>query len=206
MSFALRLRRLFLTGLVVVVPIWGTFLILKTLFTTLDHALADMLRPLVGSPIPGLGALTLLVLILVVGGLASNFIGSRLVKAYEMALLRVPGVRGIYSTLKSVTDIFSFFDRGRANPVVLIPFPRDGLYAIGLLIGDAPEELQRSPFGRLRIVFVPTAPHPFTGYLAFVLQQELIPLVMGFHEAMKMQFSCGLYVPPAPLTSEASLS
>jgi len=204
MSFALRLRRLFLTGLVVVVPIWGTFLILKTLFTTLDHALADMLGPLVGSPIPGLGALTLLVLILFVGSLASNFIGSRLVKAYEMALLRVPGVRGIYSTLKSVTDIFSFFDRGRANPVVLIPFPRDGLYAIGLLMGDAPEELQRSPFGRLRIVFVPTAPHPFTGYLALVLQQELIPLAMGFHEAMKMEFSCGLYIPPARLTSEAS--
>ena len=204
MSFALRLRRLFLTGLVVVVPIWGTFLILKTLFTTLDHALADMLGPLVGSSIPGLGALTLLVLILFVGSLASNFIGSRLVKAYEMALLRVPGVRGIYSTLKSVTDIFSFFDRGRANPVVLIPFPRDGLYAIGLLMGDAPEELQRSPFGRLRIVFVPTAPHPFTGYLALVLQQELIPLAKGFHEAMKMEFSCGLYIPPARLTSEAS--
>jgi uncharacterized membrane protein len=204
MSFALRLRRLFLTGLVVVVPIWGTFLILKTLFTTLDHVLADMLGPLVGSPIPGLGAVTLLVLILLVGGLASNFIGNRLIKAYEMALLRVPGIRGIYSTLKSVTDIFSFFDRGRTNPVVLLPFPRDGVYAIGLLMGDAPEELQRSPFGRLRIVFVPTAPHPFTGYLALVLQHELIPLVMGFHEAMKMEFSCGLYIPPAPLTSEAS--
>ena len=63
------------------------------------------------------------------------------------------------------------------------------------MIGDAPEMLQRSPVGRLRLVFIPTAPHPFTGYLALILEQELTPLSMGFHDAMKMQFSCGLYLP-----------
>jgi uncharacterized membrane protein len=80
--------------------------------------------------------------------------------------------------------------------VVLIPFPRDGIYAIGLLIGDAPEQLQLSPIGRLRIIFVPTAPHPFTGYLALVVHQDVIPLSMRFHDAIKMEFSCGLYLPP----------
>ena len=117
-------------------------------------------------------------------------------ESLETALLRVPGVRAIYSTFKSVTDIFSFLDQRRENRVVLIPFPREGLYAIGLLIGDAPEELQGSPFGRFRIVFVPTAPHPFTGYFALVLHQDVIPLLMGFHDAIKMEFSCGLYLPP----------
>ena len=94
-----------------------------------------------------------------------------------------------------VTDIFAFLDRQRENRVVLLPFPRIGLYAIGLMNGDAPEMLQRSPVGRLRLVFIPTAPHPFTGYLALILEQELTPLSMGFHDAMKMQFSCGLYLP-----------
>jgi uncharacterized membrane protein len=182
-------------GLVVVVPVWGTFLILKTLFTALDGALAQLLGPAVSSSIPGLGALMLLLLILVVGALASNFLGGRLVRASEGALLRIPGVRGIYSTFKSATDIFSFLDRGRENRVVLIPFPREGLYALGLLIGDAPEELQRSPVGRLRIIFVPTAPHPFTGYVALVAEEDVIPLSMRFHDAMKMEFSCGLYIP-----------
>ena len=201
-AVGLRLRRLFLTGLVVVVPIWGTVLILTTLFAALDSAIADLLGPAVSSSIPGLGLLTLLLLILLAGIVASNFFGVRLLKASEAAFLRIPGVRAIYSTFKSLTDIFSFLDRGRENPVVLIPFPREGLYALGLLIGDAPAVLQRSPLGRLRLIFVPTAPHPFTGYLALVLQHELIPLSMEFHDAMKMEFSCGLYLPTASVPTQ----
>jgi uncharacterized membrane protein len=204
MSFALRLRRLFLTGLVVVVPIWGTFLILRTLFIALDNALNNLLGPVIRSSVPGLGIVTLLVLILVIGGITSNLLGQRLVRAWEAALKRVPGIRSIYSTFKSVTNIFSFMDRGRENRVVLLPFPREGLYAIGLLMGDAPEQLQRSPLGRLRLIFVPTAPHPFTGYLALVLHREVIPLSMEFHEAMKMQFSCGLYIPPGRRVTQTS--
>ena len=197
MPVALRLRRVFLTGLVVVVPIWGTVMILTTLFAALDRALVDLLGPAVSSSIPGLGLLTLVLLILLAGIFASNFLGVRLLKASEAALLRVPGVRSIYSTFKSLTDIFSFLDRGRENLVVLIPFPREGLYALGLMIGEAPPQLQRSPLGRLRLIFVPTAPHPFTGYLALVLEHELISLSMGFDDAMKMEFSCGLYLPTA---------
>jgi uncharacterized membrane protein len=194
-----HLRRYLLTGLIAVVPLWGTFLILKTLFIALDGALVTLLGPGLSSSIPGLGALMLLALIVTVGALASNLFGERLVRASERAMLRIPIVRGIYLTFKSATDIFAFMDRQRDNRVVLLPFPRPGLYAAGLLMGDAPEDLQRSPHGRLRLIFIPTAPHPFTGYLALVLAHELIPLSMGFHEAMKMQFSCGLYIPPVSL-------
>jgi uncharacterized membrane protein len=195
MSITRQLQRYFLAGLVVIVPIWGTFLILKTLFTALDGALATALGPQVRSSIPGLGALTFLLLIFISGTLTSNLLGQRLVKSWEAALLHIPLVRSIYTTFKSATDIFAFMDRQRENRIVLLPFPRPGLYAIGLLMGEAPETLQLSSQGRLSLVFVPTAPHPFTGYLALVLNHELIPLSMGFHDAMKMQFSCGLYIP-----------
>jgi len=189
------LRRHFLTGLVVIVPVYGTFLILKMLFTALDGALGDLFGPGVSSSIPGLGALALLLVILITGALASNLLGERLLKSSEKALLRVPLVRSIYTTFKSVTDIFSFMDRQRENRIVLLPFPRQGLYAIGLLMGKAPDALQLAPQGQLSLIFVPTAPHPFTGYLALVLTHELIPLTMGFHDAMKMEFSAGLYIP-----------
>lgn len=189
------MRRHFLTGLVVIVPVWGTFLILKTLFTTLDSALGNLLGPGASSSIPGLGAFALLLAILITGALASNLIGARLWKASETTLLRIPLVRSIYTTFKSVTDIFAFMDRQRENRIVLLPFPRQGLYAIGLLMGKAPDSLQLAPEGRLSLIFIPTAPHPFTGYLALVLTHELIPLRMGFHEAMKMEFSAGLYIP-----------
>jgi uncharacterized membrane protein len=190
-------HRHFLTGLAVIVPVWGTCLILTTLFTALDGALGDLLGPGVSSSIPGLGAFALLLVILITGALASNLLGARLWKSSEAALLRIPLVRSIYTTFKSVTDIFSFMDRQRENRIVLLPFPRQGLYAIGLQMGDAPDSLQLAPDGRLSLIFVPTAPHPFTGYLALVLTHELIPLRMGFHEAMKMEFSAGLYIPQA---------
>jgi uncharacterized membrane protein len=189
------LQRHFLTGLAVIVPVWGTCLILTTLFKALDGVLGDLLGPGVSSSIPGLGAFALLLVILITGALASNLLGARLWKSSEAALLRIPLVRSIYATFKSVTDIFSFMDRQRENRIVLLPFPRQGLYAIGLQMGDAPDSLQLAPDGRLSLIFVPTAPHPFTGYLALVLTHELIPLKMGFHEAMKMEFSAGLYIP-----------
>ena len=195
------MHRHFLTGLAVIVPVWGTFLILKTLFTTLDGALGDLLGPGVRSSIPGLGVLALLLVIFATGALASNLLGARLWKSSEAALLRIPLVRSIYTTFKSVTDIFSFMDRQRENRIVLLPFPRQGLYAIGLQMGEAPDSLQLAPDGRLSLIFVPTAPHPFTGYLALVLTHELIPLRMGFHEAMKMEFSAGLYIPKPAVSS-----
>ncbi len=202
MSIAQQVQRYFLTGLAVIVPLWGTFLILKALFTAVDGALVAALGPAASSSIPGLGALTLILLIVTTGAVSSNLLGRRLVKASEAALLRIPLVRSIYTTFKSITDIFTFMDRRRENRIVILPFPRHGLHAIGLLMGEAPEELQCSPSGRLSLVFVPTAPHPFTGYLALVLNQELIPISMGFHDAMKMEFSCGFFIPapsPSPL-------
>jgi uncharacterized membrane protein len=206
-TFSFYLERYFLTGLAIVVPLWGTFLILKTLFTAVDGALVAVLGPAASSSTPGLGALTLILLILVTGVVASNLLGVRLVKAAEAAVLRIPLVRSIYTTFKAVTDIFAFIGRQRENRVVLLPFPRQGLYAIGLLMGEAPEELQRSPYGRLSVVFVPTAPHPFTGYLALVPNHELTSISMGFHDAMKMEFSCGFFTPaPSPSLSGAARS
>ena len=201
MSIAQQVQRYFLTGLAVIVPLWGTYLILKALFTAVDGALVAALGPAASSSIPGLGALTLILLIVTTGAVASNLLVRRLIKASEAALLRVPLVRSIYTTFKSITDIFTFMDRQRENRIVILPFPRHGLFAIGLLMGEAPEELQCSPSGRLSLVFVPTAPHPFTGYLALVLNRELIPISMGFHDAMKMEFSCGFYVPKPVLDS-----
>ncbi len=201
MSIAQHVQRYFLTGLVVIIPVWGTFLILKTLFTAVDGALVAALGPAASSSTPGLGAVTLILLIFTTGAVSSNLLGKRLVKASEAALLHIPLVRSIYTTFKSITDIFTFMDRQRENRIALLPFPRHGLYAIGLLMGEAPEELQCSPSGRLSLVFVPTSPHPFTGYLALILNHELIPISMGFHDAMKMEFSCGFFVPALPVTA-----
>src|SRR5207245_10157272 len=101
MSIAQHLERYFLTGLAVIIPLWGTFLILTALFTTLDGALVAVLGPAASSSIPGLGALALVLLIFATGVVASNLLGCRLVTAREAALLRLQPVPSIDTTTKS---------------------------------------------------------------------------------------------------------
>src|SRR5437870_11330128 len=113
MSITQQLERYFLTGLAVVVPLWGTFLVLKALFTAVDGALVAVLGPVATSSVPGRGALALILLIFATGVVASNLLGVRLVKASEAALLRVPLVRGSYNTFNAITDIVALMTRQR---------------------------------------------------------------------------------------------
>ena len=191
------LKRYLLTGLLVVIPLWGTILILKTLFVTVDGILGDVVSRYLTpeSYIPGLGIVTLVVLIFLVGLLAANFIGRRVVKLWEDSLDRVPVVRGIYSTLKSMMDILSFKDREQYNRVVLIQFPKNGHYCFAFVTGITQGELQQFSPEPLLNVYVPTSPNPTSGYFLLVPEQEVMPVDLSVEEAMKLIVSGGLYTP-----------
>lgn len=203
-----HLRRYFLTGLFVLVPAWGTFLVLRTLFITLDGLVKDLLGPVVIDrlkaslgpavmvDVPGLGILTLLGLIFLTGVIATYLFGQRLLDWTERRLQQIPLVRSVYGTLKGMTDVFKFRERFGRSTVVVFPFPRRGLWALGFIMGTAPPALQIAPGSPLQMVFVPTAIHPFTGYLAFIPHQNLLPVNLPPEEAMKLEFSAGLYRPP----------
>jgi uncharacterized membrane protein len=103
----------------------------------------------------------------------------------------------VYLTLKGMTDLFQFRSRFGRSTVVAFPFPRDGLWALGFVMGNAPAAIQVDPSTNLLMVFVPTAVHPFTGYLAFVPKHQLRPLNLLPEDAMKMEFSAGFYRPAA---------
>ena len=197
------LKRYFITGLLVVVPIWGTILVLKTLFVTLDGLLGDILEKyLTQRYVPGAGILILAAVILLAGLLATNIMGRRVVKLWEDLLQRVPLVRGIYATIKSMMDVLSFQDQNKETSkysrVVMIEFPRKGQYALALVTGVTPGEVQDISPDRVINVYVPTSPNPTSGYLLFVPESELIPVNMSVDEAMKMMFSGGMYTPPVP--------
>lgn len=191
-----RLKRYFLTGLFVVVPAWGTFLILSTLFVTLDGLWVDLLGPHFDIEIPGAGIVSLFLVIIFGGMAATHFVGQRMVGRFEASLDRIPLVRSIYQTLKGMTDVFHFRERFGHSTVVVFPFPRDGIWAIGFVMGVAPSALQRPEHDVLIMVFVPTAIHPFTGYLAFVPRNKAQAIQLRPQEAMKMEFSAGIYRPP----------
>ncbi len=183
------------TGLLLLVPAWVTFLVLSMLFRTLDELLADIIGARVQSEFPGLGILVLACSILLTGIVANHMIGRHVVRWAENWFERIPIVRTVFLTLKGMTDLFNFRSRFGRSTVVAFPFPRDGLWALGFVMGSAPVPLQVVPITELIMVFVPTAIHPFTGYLAFVPKGQVHPINLPAEEAMKMEFSAGLYRP-----------
>lgn len=195
MTSSHRLGRIFLTGLIVLVPAWTTFLILAALFETLDSLLLDLIGRQIQPYAPGLGVLLLFGMVLLVGAIATHVIGQRLVHWTETRLERIPLIRSIYLTLKSMTDLLNYRARFGQSTVVAFPFPRDGLWALGFVMGAPPPALQIAPMVELVMVFVPTAIHPFTGYLAMIPKTQLHPLNLLPEEALKLEFSAGLYRP-----------
>ena len=193
-------KRYFLTGLLVITPIWGTILVLKTLFVTVDSIVGNVLADLVIQEyyFPGLGILALMLLIFLAGLLATNLIGRRIVNRWEEFLDRVPIVRGIYATLKSVMDILSFKQREKYDKVVMIQFPKNGYYCLAFVTGETREEIQTLAPEPLVHVFVPTSPNPTSGYFLLVPEKEVTPVELGVEEAMKLIVSGGLYSPDKP--------
>ena len=188
-------KRYFLTGLLVITPIWGTVLVLKTLFVTVDGILGNILADIVTQDyyVPGLGILTLLTLILMAGMIATNFLGGQLYKRWEGFLDRVPIVRGIYDTLKSMMDILSFKQREKYNKVVMIQFPKNGNYVLAFVTGETRDEVQKLAPEPLVHVYVPTSPNPTSGYFLLVPEREVESVDMSVEEAMKLIVSGGLY-------------
>ena len=129
-------------------------------------------------------------LILAAGAFGTHLLGSRIIASIEQWIAQIPLVRSIYLTIKGMTDLFQFRSRFGRSTVIAFPFPRDGVWALGFVMGAAPASF-KSILPPLLMIFVPTAIHPFTGYLAFVPQPQVRPLNLLAEDAMKMEFSAG---------------
>lgn len=189
------LWRYFFTGLLTLVPAWATFLILSALVQTINRWAYDLLGTDSIAAIPGLSLFLLCLLILSIGAIATHIIGNRTLQWAEQRIDQIPLVRSIYLTLKGMADLLNFRTRFGRSTVVAFPFPRDGIWALGFVMGTAPRSLQIVPMTDLLMVFVPSAIHPFTGYLAFVPNTQVRPINLAPEDAMKMQFSAGCYKP-----------
>ena len=189
------LWRYSLAGLLILVPAWATFLILSALLSTVNHLISDLLSHVGFAAHPLLGLILFILLVIAAGAIATHVLGKQLIASTERWINQIPLVRSVYLTLKGMTDLFQFRSRFGHSTVVAFPFPRDGLWALGFVMGTAPPAVQVEPSTNLLMIFVPTAIHPFTGYLAFVPEQQLRPLNLLPEDAMKMEFSAGFYKP-----------
>lgn len=202
-----RIRTYFLTGLLVLAPLVITAYIIWQLFVFVDHLLGTTLRGGYIRPggVPGLGFITVLVIITITGFFANNFLGRQLGSVVESLLLKVPLLRTLYTTLKEIGEAI-LSDKGNAfQRVVLVQYPRPGIYSIGLVTAAAPRSFDEATGKRLMGVFIPTPPNPTTGPLLYYAEEELISTPLRVEQALKMVVSAGVVL-PAPELAEPPAS
>ena len=201
------LRRWLLAGLLVLVPLMITLAVLNWIIGTLDQTLLilpEAWHPdrLLGFHIPGFGALLTLLIVLLMGAIASNFFGRRLVQWGNALLSRIPIVRSIYSSVKQVSDTL-FSENGNAfRKALLVQWPREGVWTIGFLTGLPGGDVVNHLPGDYLSVYVPTTPNPTGGYFVMLKKSDCIELKMSVDEALTYVISMGVVVPSKkPATS-----
>jgi uncharacterized membrane protein len=202
-----HLRRYLVTGLLVCVPLGITIWVLELIVSTLDKTLLlipESYRPenVIGFPIPGLGVVLTLVVLLITGIAARNFVGQQLLKGWDSILRRIPVVKSIYSGVKQVSDTL-FSDTGQAfRKALLVEFPHPGSYTIAFMTGTPGGELAHRLPGEHISVYVPTTPNPTSGYLVLLPKSRVQELDMSVDDALKFIVSMGV-VGPGPVRPAA---
>jgi uncharacterized membrane protein len=197
------LRKYFLTGLFVILPVIITLELLWWGFRKTDAILGNFISRYL--PIPGLGLVTLLLLILLVGIAAQNYLGKKLIALSERILKKIPILNGIYGVTKQFTESLTQTNPNAFRQVVMIEYPRPGIYSPGFLTGEAPSEIARKAEVRLLSVFVPTTPNPTTGYLVFIPESQVTILDMSIEDGFKLMVSAGVIKPASDLNVRACM-
>ena len=197
------LRKWLFTGLLVIVPGVITAWVLNWIVSTLDQTLQILpgaWHPdkLLGIHIPGFGVLLTLLILLVVGAVASNFAGRKLVQWGDALVRRIPVVRSIYSSVKQVSDTL-FSESGNAfRTAVLVQWPREGVWTVAFVTGAPNGEIAAYLRDEFVSVYVPTTPNPTGGYFVMVRKSDCVELDMSVDAALKYIVSMGVVAPADP--------
>ncbi len=191
-----RLRRYFITGLIVFLPVAVTLSILLWLFRTFDSFLGRLFTLLIGRSVPGLGLVATIAAIFLMGALATNVLGRRLVGWFDRLMLRIPLARSIYSATKQLSDSILMQRRAAFQRPVLVEWPRQGVYTIGFVTGETGGRVEDLAGQRIVNVFVVTTPNPTTGFLVLVPADQVYSLDLTVEDALKLVMSGGIVTPP----------
>jgi len=194
------IKRNFLAGLLVLLPISLTIYVIVFLFKLVDRFL-DYLptkyNPQTYLPfhVPGLGFILLVFIIFFIGLLARNYIGHKLVDIWEQLVGRIPFIRSIYIATKQLAETIFLKTDTNLKRVVLIEYPRKGLYVLGFTTGITKGEIQDKTHKKVINVFIPTTPNPTSGFYLLVPEEDLKYLEMAVEDAFKLLISGGIITP-----------
>jgi len=195
------IKRYFITGLLIWVPLVITGWVLSLIVSTLDQSLRllpEAIHPqnIVGFAIPGVGALLTLAMILLTGLLAANFIGQKLVGWWDKLLSRIPVVNSVYKSVKQVSDTL-FAPNGNAfRKALLVRYPHQNSWTIAFMTGQPGGDIVNHLDGEYVSVYVPTTPNPTSGFFLMMPLKDTIELDMTVDEALKYIISMGVVAPP----------
>jgi len=196
-----KLRNYFLAGIVITAPIGITLYVSYIIINFVDERVRKLLPSEINPNIflffdlPGLGLLIVLVLLTVIGFVAAGLLGRILVRIGERIISKVPVVRSIYGALKQIFQTVLASSSESFREVVLVEYPRKGLWAIAFITGKTQGEVKQKLNNDLVNIFLPTTPNPTSGFLLFVKKSDLIILDMTIEEGIKMVISGGIVTP-----------
>jgi len=194
-------RGYFVTGLLVVVPLYISYYVLSIIVRSMDSVLTLLpvsLRPDTYLPfhVPGLGIIFTVLTISIIGLLATNFLGKSVLTLAEKGMSKVPVVRMIYNATKQFMETFFSQEHQGFKKVVLIEFPRKGLWAMGFMTSRVHGEIKHRTSSEPSVcVFVPTTPNPTSGYFAVIPEKDIIYLDMKVEDAFKVIMTGGMVIP-----------
>ncbi len=192
-----QLRRYFFAGLAVLLPSALTIYILWKIFMVIEGMLRGFLQRYMEVYIPGLGILITLAFIVLVGMFATNLIGKKLIQFGERILVKIPLFNKIYVTVRQISRTFLEENKSLFRRVVLLEYPRHGVYSLGFVVSEGASEIQaKSSSTHILNVFVSTTPNPTSGFLVLVPEEEAIPLEMSVEDGLKLVISGGIITPP----------
>ncbi|WP_170383132.1 DUF502 domain-containing protein [Ruegeria atlantica] len=198
-----RLRASFLTGIVVIAPVWLTIWLIWSVVGWIDSAVLPLIpqqfqpQEYVGINLRGVGVIIFLVFTVLVGWIAKGILGRSFISFTESLVDRMPVVRSIYSGIKQISEtVFAQTERS-FEKACLVQYPRRGIWAIGFVSTTAKGEVthRAETAGELLSVFIPTTPNPTSGFLLFFPAEDVILLDMSIEDAAKLVISAGLVYP-----------
>lgn len=203
-----KLRKYIITGLLIWVPLGITIFVIKLLVGLMDQTmllLPPAWRPeaIFGFDIPGLGIVLSAMIVFITGFILTNIAGRRLIRFWESILDRIPLVRSIYSSVKQVTQTILSSDSNTFNEVLLIQYPRKGLWTLCFKTSDSPKSFEEATGKDLITVFVPTTPNPTSGFILFVEKNDAKKMDIDVEDALKLVMSLGV-VTPEPNLNKSS--
>lgn len=200
-GFLHRMRNYFLTGLVVASPIGITLYIGWWFIDFVDSSIKPLIpvsynpETYLPFPIPGLGLVGVIIFLILLGALTANLFGRALIRFGEKIVNRMPVIRSVYSTLKQIFETVVSQDSSSFSDVVLVEYPRKGIWALAFVSGENKSEVQWKITDDVVNIFLPTTPNPTSGFLLFVPKKDLIYLNMTPDEGAKYVISAGLVNP-----------